>query len=82
MKVNTSLPHQRVMDTAEKMGSFLIVEDLDSSDGEDSDDESIESMLLLLLLVLHAQPCDHVTAKSCYSEILPTHPLKPITVNR
>lgn len=49
MKVNTSLPLQRVMDTAEKIGSFLIVEDLDSSGGEDSDDESTESMLLLLL---------------------------------
>lgn len=45
MKVNTSLPLQRVMDTAEKIGSFLIVEDLDSSDGEESDDENIESML-------------------------------------
>lgn len=49
MKVNSSLPLQRVMDTAEKIGSFLIVEDLDSSDGEDSDDEGIEFMLLLLL---------------------------------
>lgn len=49
MKVNTSFPLQTVMDTAEKIGSFLIVEDLDSSDEEDSDDERIESMLLLLL---------------------------------